>query len=171
MLRGIILNRLAAAERALGEPLDYLRYVVRASTALFLRIAYLSPVHWKRKRLPADAYYTAVIVACRHEDCGTCVQTVVNLARQDGVAAEKLRTVLDRRPAALGADVEAVYRFATAVLENTGEEGEFREALSERYGDEGIVELAMAITRGRFYPTLKRSLGYATSCALVEVRV
>jgi alkylhydroperoxidase family enzyme len=171
MLRRIILNRLAAAERALGEPLDYMRYVVRTSTAAFLRIALLSPVQWARKRLPADAYYTAMVVATRHEDCGTCVQTVVTLARKEGVAAETLRAVLDRRPGALGGDLEAVYRFAEAVLENTGGEGELREVLRERYGDEGIVELATAITRGRFYPTLKRALGYATSCALVEVRV
>jgi hypothetical protein len=75
MLRRIILNRLAAAERALGEPLDYMRYVARTSTAAFLRIALLSPVQWARKRLPADAYYTAMVVATRHEDCGTCVQT------------------------------------------------------------------------------------------------
>ena len=171
MLRGIILNRLAAAERALGEPLDYMRHIVRTSTAAFLRIALLSPVQWSRKRVPADAYYTAMVIAARHEDCGTCVQTVVNLARKEGVAVETLRAVLDRRPTALGDDLDAVYRFATAVLEYTGDDGEFREALRERYGDEGVVELAMAITRGRFYPTLKRALGYATSCALVEVNV
>jgi alkylhydroperoxidase family enzyme len=171
MLRGLILNRLAAAERALGEPLDYLRHVVRVSTGAFLKIALLSPVQWNRKHVPADVYYTAVVVAARHEDCGTCVQTVVNLARKDGVAAETLRAVLDRRPGTIGGDVEAAYRFATAVLENTGDEGEFREVLRERYGDRGIVELAMAITRGRFYPTLKRALGYATSCSLVEVQV
>jgi len=171
MLRAIILNRLAAAERMLGEPLDYMRHIVRVSTGAFLKIALFSPVLWNRKGLPADAYYTAMIVACRHEDCGTCVQTVVNFARKEGVPAGTVRSVLDRRPAELGPDLEAVYRFATAVVEGSGEEGELREVLRARYGERGIVELAMSITRGRFYPTLKRALGYATSCALVEVRV
>jgi alkylhydroperoxidase family enzyme len=171
MLRSLALKSLDAAERATGESVDYLRYMVRVSLGAFLKFALLPPGGWTRKRLPADAFYTAMVVAARHEDCGPCVQTVVNFALKDGVAAETLRAVLERRPAELGADLEAVYRFATAVAENSGEQESLRDALVARYGDAGVVEIALAIVRGRVYPTLKRGLGYATSCSLVEVRV
>jgi alkylhydroperoxidase family enzyme len=171
MLRRIVLNRLDAAERAIGEPLDYFRFIARTSLGAFFKFAALSPVVWSRGRVPADAYYVAMIVSCRHEDCGTCVQTVVNSARKDGVAAETIRSVLDRRPAELGPDLESVYRFACAVVEQTRDADALRDRVRDRYGDEGLVALGLAIVRARVYPTMKRTLGYATSCALVEVRL
>ena len=58
-----------------------------------------------------------------------------------------------------------------SVVEATGDEAKLRESLREQYGDEALVELAMGIARARVFPTVKRALGYATSCALVEVRV
>lgn len=43
--------------------------------------------------------------------------------------------------------------------------------LRERYGEEGLVELALAIASARVFPVTKRALGYALSCSKVEVRV
>jgi hypothetical protein len=48
------------------------------------------------------------------------------------------------------------------------EEG-LREQLQNRYGDAGLVELALAISSSQVYPITKRALGYATSCAKVTL--
>jgi hypothetical protein len=40
-----------------------------------------------------------------------------------------------------------------------------------RYGDEGLVELALAIASCRTFPVTKRVLGYAVSCSDVAVHV
>ena len=171
MLTRLVLNRLDAAERKLGESLDYMRHMARVSLGSFFTFAALPVAAWTNRNVPADAYYTALIAATKYEDCGPCVQTVVNLAREAGVPAETVRAILERRLAAHDPDLDEVYRFATAVAENSGREEELREALRARYGEAGLVELSLAIVRGRVYPTLKRGLGYATSCSLVEVRV
>src|SRR5260370_41116536 len=46
-----------------------------------------------------------------------------------------------------------------------------RERIRLRYGDEGLIEMALAIATCRGFPTIKHALGYAVSCAAEEVRV
>ncbi|MGH9900733.1 MAG: hypothetical protein ACRD68_02730, partial [Pyrinomonadaceae bacterium] len=130
-----------------------------------------TPLASHRRRLPAAAYRVARIVATRDEDCGTCVQIEVNLARKDGVPVEIIRAVLKGCPDDLPPELGDVYRFATAVVEASGEEEELRQRVRGRYGEEGLVELALGIAAARVFPVTKRALGYAKSCALVDVRV
>src|SRR5688500_1112033 len=97
MLLRLVLNRLDAAERKLGESLDYMRHMARVSLGGFFTFAALPVAAWTNRRLPAAVYYTALIAAARSEDCGPCVQTVVNLALEDGVSAETVRAAVERR--------------------------------------------------------------------------
>ena len=171
MLSKLILRRLDAEERALGASLDYIRYIVRTSLSAFFKFALFTPLAKYRRKLPAAPYHVARIVATRDEDCGTCVQIEVNLARQDGVSAETLRAVLADSPEKLTAELAEVYHFARAVVAASGDEEELRPRIRARYGDEGLVELALGIAAARMFPITKRALGYATSCALVEIHV
>ncbi len=171
MIRAVLLKRLDSQERTLGVSLDYLRYIVRTSLSAFGKFVLFTPLARHRRQLPASAYSVARIVATRDEDCGTCVQVEVNLARENGVPAEILRAVLNRQPGDLPPELSDVYNFATAVVQATGEEDGLRERIRKRFGEEALVELALAIAAARVFPITKRALGYATSCALVEVKV
>jgi alkylhydroperoxidase family enzyme len=171
MIRALVLRQIDAQERMLGESLDYVRQIVRTSLPSFLTFALFMPMSRRRRRLPPAPYHVARIVATRDEDCGTCVQIEVNLARQQGVSVETIRAVLDQRVDTLSPELGDVYRFASAVVGATGEEQELRERLRTRYGNEGLVELALAVASARVFPIVKRVLGYATRCALVDVKV
>jgi alkylhydroperoxidase family enzyme len=174
MLRNLILKRLDVEERKLGGvSLDYLRHIARTSLPAFFKFALFTPLASHRRRLPPDAYHVARLVATKHEDCGTCVQIEVNLARRAGVAADVLRAALTGRPDELPADLADVYHFARSVVEAGDEEGSNhqRERVRARYGEEALVEMALAIAAARVFPTTKRALGYATSCALVRVEL
>ena len=171
MLRAFVLNQIDKTERAMDEPLDYLRDMVRASLRQFLTFAFRSPIAWHRRTMPAAPYHVARLVAVRHEDCGTCVRTVVNLGLADGVPRETMRAALEGRIDDLQDGVADAYRFATAVVEATGDEGQYRDRLVERFGKEALVELALGIAGAQVYPVTKRALGHATSCALVHVTV
>ncbi|HZG52936.1 MAG TPA: hypothetical protein VEZ40_12440 [Pyrinomonadaceae bacterium] len=172
MLRQLILRRLAAEERKLGGvSLDYLRHVARTSLPAFFKFALFTPLAAHRRALPADAYHVARLVATQHEDCGTCVQIEVNLARRAGVVPEVLRAAVLGRPDELPAPLADAYRFAAAVVEAGGAEGEWRERVRAHYGEEALVEMALGVAAARVFPTTKRALGYATSCALVRVDV
>ena len=172
MIRKLILRRLDAQERALGESLDYLRHIVRTSLKSFLRFALFTPLAGNRRKLSESAYRIARIVATRDEDCGTCVQIEVNLARKEGVPPELIRAVLNKRVEdELPAELFDVYRFAVAVVEASGEEDQLRQRLRAQLGEEAFVELALGIAAARVFPIAKRALGYAKSCALVEFQV
>ncbi len=171
MLRRIILSRIAAAEKQLGVPLDYCRFIVRVSLRASFKFAKFLAVDEYRRMLPPGPFYVVRIVATQHEDCGTCVQIAVNQAKKAGVPAELLRAVLDGKLDALPEELREAYRFAEVVLTANGEEGAWRERIRLRYGDEGLIEMALAIATCRVFPTIKRVLGYAVSCSAVAVRV
>ncbi len=171
MLRKLILRRLATEERNLGTSIEYLRHIVRVSLPAFLKFSLFLPLARHRQALPPEPYHIARLVATRHEDCGTCVQAEVNLARRAGVAPDILKAVVQQHTEKLPADLADIYRFTQAVVAATGEAEPLRPRLRARYGDAGLVELALGIAAARVYPTTKRALGYATSCARVEVTI
>ncbi|MFC4257772.1 hypothetical protein ACFOZ5_01865 [Marinobacter lacisalsi] len=171
MIRALASKRLDAAERELGESHDYMRHILNTSLRAFLRFAKIFPISDYRRGLPADAYHVARIVAARDEDCGTCVQVEVNLGVRDNVAPEILQAVIDRRPDQLPANLQIVYEFVGALVGKTGNDEELRQAIRRDYGEEGLVELALAIGASRFLPSVKRTLGYGKACSLVEVRL
>jgi hypothetical protein len=171
MLRRFILTRITAAEKDLGVPLEYCRFIIGASLRASFRFAKFLAVDEYRRVLPPGPCYIARIVATRHEDCGSCVQIAVNQAKKAGLPPELLRAVLDHKLDALPDEIKEAYHFAEAVLTANGEEGAWRERLRLRYGDEGLVEMALAIATCRVFPTIKRALGYAVSCSAVAVRV
>jgi alkylhydroperoxidase family enzyme len=171
MIRQLILKRLDAAEKELGVPADYLRHIVQTSLRAFFKFIKIMPLAQYRRVLPAGPYHVARIVATRDEDCGTCVQIEVNLARKAGVPADVLRAVLDRRPENLPEELADAYYFSEAVVQATWQEDPWRERIRQRYGEEALIELALAIAACRVFPITKRALGYATSCARVEVQV
>src|SRR5712692_3611012 len=171
MLRRLILARIAAAEKDLGVPLDYCRFIIRVSLRASFKFAKFLAVDEYRRVLPPGPCYVARIVATRHEDCGTCVQIAVNQAKKAGVPTELLRAVLDGKLDALPEELREAYRFAEAVLTANGEEDAWRERIRLRYGHEGLIEMALAIASCRVFPIIKRALGYAVSCSAVAVRV
>lgn len=171
MLRRLILARIAAAEKDLGVPLEYCRYIVRVSLRASFKFAKFLAVDEYRRVLPPAPCYVARIVAVKDADCGTCVQIAVNQAKKAGVPAELLRAVLDGKLDDLPEEVRDAYRFAEAVVTASGEDDALRERIRLRYGDEGLIEMALAIASCRVFPMVKRALGYAVSCSAVAVRV
>ena len=166
-MRKLILKQIDKQERVLGASLDWLRALVSASLVGFLRFLLLT-LGYHRQRLPKNAWYVARLAATLHEDRGSCAQMVVNLARKDGVSRVLVNSVMHDQPERLSDELADVYHFTQSVLRQT-DDGTLRETLRSRYGEQGLVELALAIATSRIIPTTKRALGYAQSCALLRV--
>jgi len=171
MIRYLIRRRLDTEERKLGQSIDYLRYIVQTSLRAFFKFVKIMPFAKYRRVLPKDAYYVAQIVAMRSEDCGTCLQIVINLAKQEGVATDLLNSVLARQIESLPPELSDVYLFTESVVIEKSDDVSLRQRLIQHYGEEGLVELAMAIASCRVFPTTKRALGFATSCSQIQIEV
>lgn len=171
MLRAIISKKIDSMERELGASMDYLRYMLRVSLRAFLKFAKAASVAGYRRAAPADVLEVARLVCMMHEDCGSCVQIGVNNAKKSGVPANTLRAVLDRRPEDLPDELADVYHFTHEVNDHSDAEGPYRERIRDRWGEEALVEVALAVATCRVFPITKRALGYATSCSKVTVEV
>src|SRR5262249_48919337 len=153
--------------KKLGVPLHYARHILRVSLRAFFKFLKILPLAEYRRSLPPELFYAARIVAARQDDCGDCVQTAVNQARNAGIGPRLLQAVLAGRMEELPDEVADACRFASAVLTANGTEDTLRERIRQRHGEEALVELALAIAVGRIFPTVKRALGHANTCARV----
>ncbi|MBP3957193.1 hypothetical protein J8F10_18180 [Gemmata sp. G18] len=171
MLGFLVRWKIRSAEKKLGEPLDYLRQMLDHSPGAFWKFAKVAQASAYRSKLPAAPFHVARVVAVRHQDCGPCVQTVINLAKADGVEPAILKAAYLGNVDALPESLRDVYRFTEAVAENSGNEAEYRDRLQSVFGEEAMVELALAIALCQTFPILKRGLGHAKSCSLVKVDV
>lgn len=171
MLRKIVLSRIASAEKKLGASLDYCRFMIRTSLRASFKFAKFLSVDEYRRALPPGPCYVARIVATRHEDCGTCVQIAVNQAKKAGLPAEQLSAVLNGNLDTLPEELSEAYRFTEAILTASGDADALRERIRLKYGDEALIEMALAIATCRVFPTVKRVLGYAVSCSATTVQV
>jgi alkylhydroperoxidase family enzyme len=171
MLRWFIAGRIDSAQKRVGESLDYLRYILSVSLRCFFAFMKMTSYAAFRKKLPRVPFHVVRIVTLKEEDCGPCVQTVVDSALEDGVPIDIVRAIVDGHVDALPEELAETYRFTDAVIRATYDEGDLREKLRRRWGDEALVELALVISGCRAYPITKRVLGYAQSCSKVVVRV
>lgn len=163
--------KIRSAEKQHGESLDYLREMFDKSPGAFWQFVKVAKASGYRNKLPAAPFHVARLVAVRIQDCGPCVQTCVNLAKADGVEPAVLKAALAGDFDALPESLGDVARFSAAVATGSGEEETYRDRLRAVFGDEAMVELALAITMCQTFPILKRALGHAKSCSLVKVDV
>ena len=167
---GITTRLIDAAERKFGEKLDYLHDIASASPAAVCKLALFITFARHRKAAPLDAYYLASIGAQLSEDCGPCLQIAVNQALAEGVSPWVISSAL-AGGASLDADGKLYLDFGRAVSANGPETEELRLKLAEKLSPAAMVDLAIAVAGARVFPTLKRGLGHAKSCSLVQIRV
>jgi len=171
MFRALIESRISAAEHSIGVPADYMRHILSVSLRAFLKFSKVMPLAEYRRVLPVEPYHVARIVATREEDCGTCLQIEINLAKRDKMKPSLIRAAVNGKTDEMPEQLADVYRFTHAVVKRSGDEDMYRERIRELYGEEGLVELAMAIAVCRIFPATKRALGFAKSCSDVHVHL
>ena len=171
MIAQLMEQRFRSTERKTGESVDFLRDIYRASGAALVKFALFLPMAAHRRAAPADAYHLARLVAVLHEDCGPCLQTVVTQARRAGVNRDVIRATITGEAGALGDPLAIVHRFAEAVVSCDPEAADLSNMVADQYGNEALVDLALAIASTRVFPTLKRALGHARSCAATAIDV
>lgn len=169
MLNKLLTTQIDAFEKHYDYDMGYARGMLRASRGAFLRFSLFSRFAQVREQVPAAPWFAARIAATLFEDCGPCTQLVLRMAEEAGVDAARLRAIVAGDEAALDAETLLGLRFARAVLTRAPDCGALHDEALRRWGERGVVSLALIIANTRVYPTLKRALGYAHACGRVEV--
>jgi len=169
MLRAILSRQLRAMERRFDYDASYMHEVLAVSPWTFLKFGVVTTLG-RGRHAPPEALAATGIAGTLAEDCGPCTQISVDLALAGGVKADVVRAILAGDAAAMGADAALAYRFARASLARDLEAGDAaRDEIVRRWGQKGLIALAMSLTSARMYPTLKYAMGYGKTCSKVVV--
>jgi hypothetical protein len=164
MIRWFFNRQLAAFEKKWGYDASYAREALEADPMALVAFMMVSGVLGNRNGAPAAARFAVGLVGVMAEDCGPCSQLNVDMAIAAGVDPKVMQAVAQRDYAAMPEDVVVAVRFAEASLAHSPEADEPREEIVRRWGQKGLVSLAMALTAARMYPTAKYALGHGKAC-------
>ena len=162
-------RQMAAFEDKFHYDMSYGRELLGWSGKAFWRFSRLAGLANYREGVPLSTWYAAKVVGARSEDCGPCVQLVVDMARSEGVADAVLRAVLEDKVAMMDADAALGYHYARAVVEHGGEVLALRDEVLRRFGPRGMASLVLALTASRMYPLFKYAMGHGHACVRVRV--
>lgn len=169
MLKAMIVRQIDKMERLWGYDASYLRLVLKVNPMSALKFGMVSQMV-DRGGAPAEAVTAAKLVGTLAEDCGPCIQIVVDMAVAEGVAPNVLRAILAGNEAEMGESAAIAWRFARASLARDLEAVDpLREVIVRRWGEAGLVAISLSLTAARMYPTLKYALGYGRACSKVTV--
>ena len=168
MLRALFRRYITHFERRWRYDASYLRELLAASPSAFLRFGLVASLGHLRDAPPA-AIAAAGLVGTLHEDCGPCTQLAVDLASARKVRPEILRAIVTGDEAGMGDVALLAYRFARLSLLRSPEVDPLRDEIVARWGQRGLVAVALALTTARMYPTLKYALGHGHACSKVLI--
>ena len=141
----------------------------KESPAAFFKFAPLMKAAEHHEVVPVEAAFGAKITGALAEDCGPCTQLTVDMALEAGVPKDQIEAVLRRDVRAMSPDTALGFQFANAIVHRTADDERYRDAVRARWGEKGVIELAMGLQLGRMFPMLKFALGYAKECRRVTV--
>ena len=169
MLRALLTWMLKEGEKYIGKvDMDFACHLRDVAPWSLVRFSFINVVATPRKTTSPSVYHAAGLAAAMAEDCGPCVQIHVNLAQRERVAPEILRNLVARKLDQVPRDVAIAFLYGDKV--SRGElADEERDQIRAQWGESGLIELAFVTAVARFYPGLKRGLGYAHACERVVV--
>lgn len=164
MLTALLHRQMTAFEQRYGYDMRYGHRLLDIRLSAFLKFL---PVTWMsahREQVPPGAFFAAKIVTQMHEDCGPCTQLSVRMAEEAGLPPATLRAILQRDLTALDDDTALGAAFAEAVIARDPAADALRDDVLRRWGERGLVSLALCIAAARVFPSLKYALGYGHAC-------
>lgn len=164
MIKWMLRRGARALGRAYDYDVSYMLDVIHTSSAAGLRLSAFPLISQYRGPKAAQPVWVGALFASTLEgDCGPCAQLIVDMAVKAGTDAGLLKHCFDGDPHLAG-DVGLGFRFAMAAIRGDLEADELKARIQGRYGDEAVIAAAFAAGSGRFYPVLKRGLGYGQTC-------
>ncbi|PVE23639.1 hypothetical protein DC522_14400 [Microvirga sp. KLBC 81] len=169
MLYRLLRFGLERFEKRWSYDAGYLKDIAVASPPATLRFLLSNHPKPSRSVLPPEAYHAARLSAVLQEDCGPCAQLMIDMAIADGVKAESIVAIVEKRYVELSPVVAAVCEYVSSVCRGENAE-ELVEELRKHVPEKGLIALLFAASEARAYPFLKRGLGQAKACGLLRIQ-
>ncbi len=169
MLKYFIKRMILKFGKRYGYDVAFMLHMLETTPDVMNSFNALSKLDSYRKSTSVNAHMAARLLGALNEDCGPCVQLVVDMARESGMASDQIEAVLTDDHAAMSSETALGYRFASAIIARSTDEDAAREAVRSACGDAAIIELTLASQVTRLFPMVKAGLGYGKSCRRVSI--
>lgn len=148
----------------------YMRELLESSPDGYEKFNNAMPLIAHRELLDATSYWVAKLAAMKSEDCGVCLQLNVRMALEAGVEKNVVAAIVSGGKG-LSDELRDIYDFAVGVAKNTLNDDGLLERIQSRFNKAQQLEFGLCIGAAKFFPTIKRAVGYTKSCSLVEISV
>lgn len=164
------LKQINEFERHYKYDSSYMRDLLESSPAGFMKFNNFLPLSSHNEKLSSEDYWVAKLAAVQVEDCGECLQLNVRMALEAGVSKELVNAAI-RGGNALPEKLKDVYRYAQSVANHRLIEKDLMDRIDTRYEKGPLLEFGLCVASAKVFPTIKRAVGYAKSCSLIEIEV
>lgn len=170
LIKTLVLKKIGQFESHYKYDSGYMRDMLEYSPAGFAKFNKFLPLSKHREKLRPTDYWIAKLAAVQVADCGECVQLNVRMALEAGVPKNFVQAVL-KGGEGLPDYLIDTYKYAESVAKNEVVDSDLMSRMEKHYDKTALMEFSLCIATGMVFPLIKRALGYAKSCKLVNIEV
>ncbi len=169
MIRYQLNKMLLAMQNRYDYDVSYMQEILNTDLGAFLKFLGFQTMSSHKGNLPPEVLFAAKLRAIIWDDCGPCTQLNVDMALEAKVSPDVIRAIVDKDLDNLSEEVALVTEFTEFVMAHRPEADDLREKILAKWGNEGLVAIAFAISSCRVYPALKYTLGYGKACSRIQI--
>ncbi|WP_105102633.1 hypothetical protein [Microbulbifer pacificus] len=121
-----------------------------------------------RGKLPLDIYWVSRLASMQIADCGECLQLSVRMALEAGVDKTVVKSCIEGG-SRLPENLKDIFDFASAVASYRVIDPQLDARIDQLLDKAQRIELGICVATASVYPSIKRALGIAQRCSLVEI--
>lgn len=148
----------------------YMRELLEYSPKGLAKFNNFLPLSSHREKLSPEDYWVAKLATMQAADCGECLQLNVRMALEAGVSKDIVRAAIYGGNG-LSQNLKDVYHYAKSVAKHEPIENGLAGRIEARYDKGSLLEFGLCIATGMVFPTIKRAVGYAKACSLIEIEI
>ena len=149
---------------------NYMRELLESSPAGFEKFNNFLPMARHREQLANVDYWVARLAAMQAQDCGECLQLTVRMALEAGMDKPLIELILSGGDE-LPEELKDIYQYAVQVTVNGTPNEQLLDRIQRRYSRGELLEFGLCIASAAVFPMIKRAIGNAKSCRLMEIEI
>ncbi len=150
---------------------SYMKSMLKEAPSAYETFEGFLPMASYSNKIENDVFFVAQLTAMKNEDCGSCLQLIVDKAIEAGVEKNIIEELMFNEGKNLDDELKDVYEFTLAVVTYEEVDKNLYDKMNWTYSKEIMVELSLAIASCKVFPTLKRVLNNFESCSLIKIKV
>ncbi len=150
---------------------EYIKRMIKQAPNAYEKFEAFLPMGSYYEKTPVEVIFLVKLTIMKYEDCGACLQLNVDMAIEAGVDKDIIKEIVFNAGENLTGELKELYEFTLNVAKGESIDDELYNKISSKYGDEIMIEIALASAATKVFPTVKRVLGNIKSCSVIQIKV